>query len=116
MITVYHNPRCEKSRSVVSLLEERKIPHTVVKYMDEPLTEEDLLELLDQLDLEAAELLRTDERLWREEFKDLELNEDELVMLMLEHPQLMQRPIVVKEDKAIIARPAEKVLAFLGIQ
>jgi arsenate reductase len=79
------------------------------------LTEEDLLELLDLLDMEAPELLRTDERIWREEFKDLELNEDELVMIMLEHPQLMQRPIVVKDNKAIIARPAEKVLEFLGI-
>jgi arsenate reductase len=115
MITIYHNPRCEKSRSVLSLLDERGIAYEVVRYMDEPLTEEDLLELLDLLDMEAPELLRTDERIWREEFKDLELNEDELVMIMLEHPQLMQRPIVVKDNKAIIARPAEKVLEFLGI-
>ena len=113
MIKIYHNPRCSKSRSVVQILEEKGVAYEVVRYMDEPLSEEEFLELLDLLDMEAPELLRTDEKLWRENFRELELNEDELVMLMLEHPQLMQRPIVVNGSKAVVARPPERVLEVL---
>ena len=113
MVKIYHNPRCSKSRSAVQILEERGVPYEVVRYMDEPMTEEEFLELLDLLDLEAPELLRTDEKIWRENYRELELNEDELVMLMLEHPQLMQRPIVVNGSKAVVARPPERVLEVL---
>ena len=113
MVKIYHNPRCSKSRSAVQILEERGVPYEVVRYMDEPMTEEEFLELLDLLDLEAPELLRTDEKIWRENYRELELNEDELVMLMLEDPQLMQRPIVVNGSKAVVARPPGRVLEVL---
>jgi len=65
--------------------------------------------VLDALEMDAIELVRTKEALWKEEFKDLELDEDEIILAMIEHPRLMERPIVMNGNKAVVARPAEKV-------
>ncbi len=113
MIKIYHNPRCSKSRSAVSILEEKGIAFEIVKYMDEALTAAELEELLDKLDMDASELLRTNEAIWKSDFADKEMENDELILLMIEHPKLMERPIVVNGNKAVVARPPEKVLEVL---
>lgn len=113
MIKVYHNPRCSKSRAALQWLEEHQLPYEVVKYLDEGLRPDELEELLDLLDLSAAELIRTNEAIWKERFADLDLNEDELIMVMVEEPRLMQRPIVVTEDRALLARTTSVLEALL---
>lgn len=113
MIKVYHNPRCSKSRAALQWLEEHQLPYEVVKYLDEGLRPDELEELLDLLDLSAAELIRTNEAIWKERFADLDLNEDELIMVMVEEPRLMQRPIVVTEDRALLARTTSALEVLL---
>lgn len=109
MIKVYHNPRCGKSREALKYLDEKGLEYEVVEYMKEPLTAGQLEGILEQLDMNADELIRTNEAIWKEEFKGKELDDEELILAMIEHPKLMQRPIVVKGNKAVVARPAEEI-------
>ncbi len=109
----YHNPRCSKSREGLQLLESKGVALDVVKYMENPITPTELQDLLDKLDLDAADLLRTNEKIWKEEFADKELSDDEIFLLLIEYPQLMQRPILASETEASIGRPVEQLLALL---
>ena len=109
----YHNPRCKKSREGLQLLEEKGIQPEVILYMTEPLSPMDLEDILVKLDIDAEDLIRSKEAVWKEEFKDKELSEDELVLAMIEYPQLMERPILVNGDKAIIGRPTENLLDII---
>jgi len=113
-LTLYHNPRCSKSRSALELLEARGLAPEIVRYLETPPTAAELCALLDKLGLTARQLLRTGE----EEYKGLDLanpalSEDELIDAMIEHPRLIERPILVAGHKAIIGRPPEKVLEIL---
>jgi arsenate reductase len=110
MITVYHNPRCRKSREALAHLDEKGVQYNVRLYMndEESMTAAELEEVLDALDMDALELVRTNEALWKEEYKHLELDEEEIILAMIEHPRLMERPIILNGDKAVVARPAEK--------
>lgn len=109
MIRVYHNPRCTKSREAVQYLEEKGEKAEIVEYMKDPLTPNELEIILDALDMVPMELIRTNEAEWKAEFKEKELDDDELILAMIEFPKLMQRPIVMKGDKAVIARPATEI-------
>lgn len=109
----YHNPRCAKSRSGLALLEEKGVRPEIIEYVKEPLRPDELDELLGKLNMSAAELIRTKEKVWKEEFKDKELTEDELILAMIEYPNLMERPILEKGDKAVVGRPTEKLLEIL---
>jgi arsenate reductase len=109
----YHNPRCKKSREGLQLLEEKGIQPEVILYMTEPLSPMDLEDILVKLDIDAEDLIRSKEAVWKEEFKDKELSEDELVLAMIEYPQLMERPILVNGDKAIIGRTTENLLDII---
>jgi arsenate reductase len=115
MITVYHNPRCQKSREALAHLDAKGAQYNVRLYMndEESMTAAELEEVLDALDMDAFELVRTKEALWKEEFKDLELDEDEIILAMIEHPRLMERPIIVNGSKAVVARPADAMDAIL---
>lgn len=113
MIKVYHNPRCAKSREALQWLDDHQLSYEVVKYMEAGLRPDELEELLDLLDKSAHELIRTKEAIWKEQYADLDLNEDELIMVMVEEPRLMERPIVVTGDQAILARPASALEALL---
>jgi arsenate reductase len=108
MITVYHNPRCRKSREALAHLDEKGAQYNVRLYMndEESMTAAELEEVLDALDMDALELVRTNESLWKEEYKHLELDEEEIILAMIEHPRLMERPIILKGGKAVVARPA----------
>lgn len=111
MITIYHNPRCRKSREALALLEERGIEHLVRLYLndEESMSAAEFQDVLDALDMDAIDLVRKNESVWKEEYKTLELDEDEVILAMIEHPKLMERPIVVNGDRAVVARPAEKI-------
>ncbi len=113
-LTLYHNPRCSKSRAALELLEARGLKPEIVRYLDSPLSTSELKELLNKLGLTARQLLRTGE----DEYKTLELadaglKEAQLIAAMVEHPKLIERPILVAGNKAIIGRPPEKVLEIL---
>ncbi|MDA7804566.1 arsenate reductase (glutaredoxin) [Schleiferiaceae bacterium] len=115
MITIYHNPRCQKSREALALLEEKGFSFEVRQYMkdEESMSAAEFEDVLDALDMDAIDLVRKNESVWKEEYRDLELGEDEIILAMIENPRLMERPIIVNGDKAVVARPAEKVFEVL---
>lgn len=113
-LTLYHNPRCSKSRGALELLEARGLAPTVVRYLETPPSAADLRTLLGKLGLTARQLLRSGE----EEYQtlglaDAGLSEDQLIEAMVAHPRLIERPILVVGDKAVVGRPPEKVLEIL---
>ena len=111
--TIWHNPRCSKSRQTLQILEENNIEAEVVKYLESEPTEDEIRDILKKLNISAKELLRVDE----EQAKMLKLKdvEDEGVIIraMSRFPKLIQRPIVIKGDKAVLGRPPEKVLELI---
>lgn len=114
MWTIYHNPRCSKSRQTLQLLQDKGVEPEVVLYLETPPSRETLAELLQKLDLSARELLRSGEDAYKElGLKDKNLSEQQLIDAMAQHPKLIQRPIVIKGDKAVLGRPPENVLELL---
>ena len=91
-------------------MEEKVASFEVRQYMkdEESMTAMELEEVLDALNMDAIDLVRKNEVLWKEEYRDLELGEDEIILAMIENPRLMERPIIMNGDKAVVARPAEK--------
>ncbi len=111
--TIYHNPRCSKSRATLALLTDRGIEPRIVEYLETPPTQAELRELLAKLGLRARDLVRSKEPAFRASGIGLEAPEDELVRLMVRQPILMERPIVVVGASARIGRPPERVLELL---
>lgn len=112
-ITIYHNNRCSKSRCALALLREKGEDPKVHYYLEEPLTEEELRSLLKKLRLPAEALLRKNEALYKEHYREQTLTEDEWIKVLAEHPSLIERPVVVNGTRAVIARPPEKLLEIL---
>jgi len=113
MIVIYHNPRCSKSRECLSFMETSKYDFTSVKYMNEPLSVEKLKKIIKLLDFTPIELIRQNEAIWKSNFSDKKLSDSEIINAMIEYPALMQRPIVINGDKAVIGRPPERVFEIL---
>lgn len=114
-ISIYHNPECSKSRAALALLEENDVSPEIIYYLETPPNIEDLKKLLDKLNLQLSDIIRRSEDDFDELGLDDETLSEEIVLdLLQKHPQLLQRPIVVKGDKAIIARPPEDVLGLIG--
>ncbi|HEY8516840.1 MAG TPA: arsenate reductase (glutaredoxin) [Candidatus Binatia bacterium] len=113
-VTIYHNPVCGKSRGALEILKERGVEHEVIEYLKTPPDRATLERFLDMLPGEPAELVRKDKR-----FKELGLNaadyvtREQVVDILLKHPELMERPVVVRDGRAVIARPSERVLELL---
>lgn len=114
MVTIYHNPRCTKSRQTLALLEQRGIKPKVIEYLETPPSAMELKHLLKLLGMPARELLRTKEDEYRQgKLDDLSLSDSEIINAMVKHPRLIERPIVVVGNKAAIGRPPENVLKIL---
>ncbi len=113
-VKIWHNPRCSKSRSAAALLEEKGVEAEVVKYLETPPTKEELKILLSQLGMSARELMRTKEDIYKELDLKNENNEEKLIEAMAENPKLIERPIVIKDGKAVIGRPIENIVELLG--
>ncbi len=114
-ITIWHNPRCSKSRNAANLLEERGIEAEVVRYLDTPPSKEEIKAVLKMLGISARELMRTKEAIYKElGLKDVE-DEETLIEAMATHPKLIERPIVIKDGKAAIGRPIEKIIELLDL-
>ena len=113
--TIYHNPRCSKSRQTLELLKENNIEPEIILYLENPPSEEKLTELIDLLGINPRDLLRKGE----EEYKTYNLRDESLkgkdiIKIMAENPKLIERPIVISKNKAIIGRPPENVLILIN--
>lgn len=113
-VTIYHNPRCSKSRQTLELLEKKGIQPTIIEYLKTPPTAEKLKEILTQLGMAPRELMRKKETLYGEcKLDNPTLSNDDLIGYMVEHPILIERPIVLANRKAALGRPPEQVLEIL---
>ena len=109
-ITVYHNSRCSKSRAALDLLTEKKQKFEIVEYLKTPLNSAEIKTILTKLDIPASELIRKGETEFKENYKGKELSETQWIEAMVTYPKLIERPIIVKGDKAVIGRPTERIL------
>ena len=113
-ITIYHNPRCSKSRQTLALIEEKGIMPEIKLYLEDVPSKEEIGSLLVKLGISARELLRKGEDAYKEKgLKDVSLGDDILIDAMVDSPKLIERPIVVKGEKAVLGRPPENVLDLI---
>lgn len=110
---IYHNPRCGTSRTTLGLIREAGIEPEIVEYLKTPLSGAEIRALLDKLGISAEELIRKRESLYKENFKEKTLDEAGWIQVMVDHPILMQRPVVETETRAILSRPADTVKTLL---
>lgn len=113
MITILHNNRCGKSRAALQLLESKGIDFETRLYLENPLSEVEIEEVLKKLELSADDLIRKNEELWKEKFSSVSYSQQGLISILANYPKLLQRPIVIIGNKAIIARDLEKLEQFL---
>ena len=112
-IRIYYNPRCSKCRDVAAIVAGKGYNTELIKYLEAPPDKEELREILKKLRMKPLELIRTGEAVFKEKFAGNTLSDEEWLDAIVAHPVLIERPIVVRGDKAIVARPAEKVLELL---
>lgn len=106
---VYHNPRCTKSRQGLAYLKEKGIDPTIKDYLKEKITEKELEKVIQQLGIKPEELIRKNEAEFKEHFKNKKLSDADWIKAMVKFPKLIQRPIIIHDNKAVIARPIENI-------
>lgn len=109
MITIYHNPRCSKSRAGLKHLESKTNDYEIRKYLNDPLTEKELRNILTKLNKKPQDIIRTQEQKYKKELKGKEFTEDEWIKILAENPRLIQRPVVEAKYKAVIGNPPENI-------
>lgn len=112
-LRIYYNPRCSKCRDAATLVAEHGYTTELIKYLETPPTEDELRDLLIKLDMKPEELVRKGEAIYKEQYAGQHLSDAEWIQAMLAHPVLIERPIVVRGNKAVVARPADKVLSLI---
>ena len=113
-VTIFHNPRCSKSREAMGLLEDSNCEIEVVEYLKETPTKKELKDLLMKLGLKPFDLVRTKEDIFIKKFKDKKFTDAEWLQIIVENPILLERPIIIDGYKAVIGRPVEKVVDLLN--
>ncbi|SDW02414.1 arsenate reductase (glutaredoxin) [Aequorivita viscosa] len=113
MTTLYHNPRCSKSREALQLLEEKGETIEAIKYLETPPTRQELSQVIELLGIKPIELVRTQENDWKQNYKDKELSDDDVIDAMIAFPKLIERPIAIKGTQAAIGRPPSNILNIL---
>jgi len=106
---IYHNPRCRKSREGVKYLSEKGVLFEIVEYMKEEISETKMKLLIDKLNISAIQLIRKNEKIWKEKFKEKKLTESQIINLLCTEPKLMERPIIETKNRAVIGRPKENI-------
>lgn len=109
MIKIYHNPRCRKSRAGLAHLETKKVDFEIIDYIKKPLSEAELADLLMRLNKSPQDIIRTQEDVFKKEFKGKNFADEEWIKIIVEHPKLIQRPIIVRDYKAVIGQPLEEI-------
>ena len=113
MLKIYHNPRCGKSREGLAILEESGKDFEIVKYLENPPSYIELAAIIGKLGIHAIDLVRKNESVWKENFKGKNLADEEIIQAMVDHPKLIERPIVIHNNKAIVGRPPENIKQIL---
>ena len=108
---IYHNNRCSKSRQCLSLLSNAEVE--VIDYIKNPLSFEELSSLISKIGIHPAELIRTNEAIWKENFRGKKMNDEEYISAMIKYPKIMERPIVETTGRALVCRPPELVLDLI---
>lgn len=110
---IYHNPRCSKSRETLKLLQDNGVAPDIQEYLKEVPTRAELKDILKKLGIKAEQLVRKGEQVYKDQYKGKDLSENEWIDAMIAEPKLMERPIVIKGDKAVLGRPPENVLDLI---
>ena len=113
MIQILHNPRCRKSREGLALLEAEGQDFMVIKYLEDKLTVKNLTTIISKLDISPIYLVRKNEAIWKSEFKGKDLNDAKIIEAMVANPKLIERPIVINKNKAVIGRPSDAIKTIL---
>jgi len=113
MIKIYHNPRCRKSREGLSVLEKSGKEFEIVKYLDNVPSEEALAEIITLLGISPMQLVRKTEKIWKEKYKGTNMSDANIISAMIENPKLIERPIVINKEKAVVGRPPENIRDIL---
>lgn len=113
MLTIFHNNRCSKSREGLCFLETLNQPFEVINYLDKVPTYNELEDIIKKLNIKPIELVRTKEKEWIDNFKDKKMSDKKIIEAMIKFPKLIERPIVINGDKAVIARPTETIQTIL---
>lgn len=110
---LYHNPRCSKSRQGLAILQEANQNFEIVEYLKNPVTKDEMNDILEKLNIKPLDLVRKNEAIWKEEYKGKNMNNEQIIEAMLEHPKLIERPILINGNKAVIGRPPEKIVSII---
>jgi len=113
MIKIYHNNRCRKSREGLQTVQASEQPYEVIDYISNPLDAKELKEIITVLGISPIDLVRKNEVIWKSDYKGKELSDQELIEAMAKHPKLIERPIVIHNNKGVIGRPNERILDIL---
>ncbi|WP_299129500.1 arsenate reductase (glutaredoxin) [uncultured Winogradskyella sp.] len=113
MITIYHNPRCRKSREGLAILEQSEQEFEVVKYLEDHLNANALKAIISKLGINPIDLVRKNEAIWKSDFKGKKLSDSELIAAMVNYPKLIERPIVINNNKAVVGRPPENITTII---
>ncbi|MFT7442259.1 MAG: arsenate reductase [Maribacter sp.] len=113
MIKIYHNPRCTKSRQGLEILENLGKKFEVIKYLDAIPSEKELTEIIKLLNIAPIDLVRKNEKIWKENYKGKVLSDKDVIAAMIQNPKLIERPIVINKNSAVIGRPSENILTIL---
>jgi arsenate reductase len=113
MIKIYHNSRCKKSREGLAILENSGKEFEVVNYLDNIPNEKELATVINLLDISPIQLVRKNEKIWKEEFKGKNLSDSDIIKAMIQNPKLIERPLVINNNKAVIGRPTETILEII---
>jgi len=111
---IYHNTRCSKSRCGLQILEDSGQKFEIINYLKNPLSEKEIKNILKMLDFTPIQLVRKNEAIWKENYKNKALTDSEIIKAMAQHPKLIERPIVIKGNKAVIGRPSENINELIG--
>jgi arsenate reductase len=112
-VTIYHNPRCSKSRATLALLQEHGVEPHVIEYLKAPPSRDELKAVIAALGIKPQQLVRKGEEIYKAQFADQQLSDEQWLTALAQHPVLIERPIVVRGQRAVIGRPPENVLALL---
>ncbi len=110
---ILHNPRCSKSRQGLAILTDAKVDFEIIEYLKTPLSEKEIKDVITKLNIEPIDLVRKGEAVWKENFKGKDLSNNQIIKAMHENPKLIERPIVIHNDKAVLGRPPEKIITLL---
>jgi len=113
MIQILHNPRCAKSRAGLKYLQDKGIEPEIIKYLDDPLSHDEFKTILQKMVAKPTDVLRKNEAVYKQQFKGKEFTDDEWIDIMLANPKLIERPIVINGDKAVLGKPAENIEQIL---